>query len=59
MLEIFPYLGGSAKVLASVRAESNCRGWFRGTVACMTMAVDCANLAELFVDDPADLDFGK
>ena len=33
--------------------------WFRGTVASITMVVDCANLAELFVDDPTDLGFGK
>ena len=52
VLEIFPYLGSLPGLLASAKSESNCFGWFCGTVACMTMAIGDEDLAETFSADP-------
>ena len=53
MLEVFSYLGRFAGPLTCVTGSDGCGwfgwfGWLFGSVACMTMAVCGANLAEKF-----------
>ena len=66
VLEVLPYLGGLLGLRVIVITGSDgCGwfgwfGWFCGSVACMTMAVSGANLAEKIVPaDPPALGFGK
>ena len=59
MLEIFSYLGGLPGLLA-VKSESHRNGAsFGGAVAFVAMAVESANLAEIFSSDSTVLGLGR